>query len=221
MSPITDFPETSDEELVERVLQGESACFELLVRRYNQRLFRVARGIVGRDDEAEDVAQEAYVRAYGHLAQFEGRSRFSTWLTKIAVYEARARVRKQRNLAPLEEAPCVRERRESPEDQAMSHELREVLRIAVDSLPHRLREVFVFREVEGFSTAETAECLGLSPANVKVRLHRARATLRDEIDQQLGVETRQLYGFDGERCERLTRALLERIGARRSPFGPS
>jgi len=216
-----DFPEVPDEELVERVLQGEIAWFELLMRRYNQRLFRVTRAILGSSAEAEDVTQDAYVRAYTHLGQFEGRARFATWLTKIAVYEARERVRKQRRFTPLEEPHGVTDIRpptllrtapgDDPESSAAARELGAVLREAVDELPKPLREVFVLRQVEGLSTAETAECLEITAANVKVRLHRARTTLQSDLDRRLGEAARSLYGFDGERCDRLVRRVLERI----------
>lgn len=216
-----DFPEIPDESLVERVLQGELGWFELLMRRHNQRLFRVTRAILGSDTEAEDVTQDAYVRAYSHLSQFEGRARFSTWLTKIAVYEARERARKGRRFTPLEEPDNVTEIHhlsvlrspsgDDPESSAASRELGACLHAAVDALPETLREVFVLREVEGLSTAEVAECLEISLANVKVRLHRARAALQKDIDRRLGAATRSLYGFDGERCDRLVHRVLERI----------
>lgn len=221
-----DFPEISDEELVERVLRGELAWFELLMRRYNQRLYRVTRAIVGSDAEAEDVTQDAYVRAYSHLGQFEGRSRFATWLTKIAVYEARERARKARRFTPLEEVDSVNENRrlsilrsprgDDPENSTAARELGVVLRAAVDELPEPLREVFILREVEGLSTAEAAECLEISVANVKVRLHRARAALQSDVDRRLGAAARSLYSFDGERCDRLVHGVLRRI----SELGP-
>lgn len=216
-----DFPEVPDEELVERVLQGEPAWFELLMRRYNQRLFRVTRAILGNAAEAEDVTQDAYVRAYTHLGQFEGRARFATWLTKIAVYEARERARKGRRFTPLEELQGVTDIRrptllrtapgDDPESSAAARELGAVLQDAVDELPENLREVFILRQVEGLSTAEAAECLDISSANVKVRLHRARTVLQSEVDRRLGEAARSLWGFDGERCDRLVRRVLERI----------
>lgn len=223
-----DFPELSDEEVVERVLQGERAWFELLMRRHNQRLFRVTRAILGSDAEAEDVTQDAYVRAYSHLGQFEGRSRFATWLTKIAVYEARDRARKRRRFTPLEELDSVTKIQpwtilrtppgDDPESSAAGRELGTFLQAAVDALPEPLREVFILREVEGLSTADSAECLEISTANVKVRLHRARAALQSDLDRRLGTAARTLYGFDGERCDRLVHRVLERI-SRLEPAG--
>jgi RNA polymerase sigma-70 factor (ECF subfamily) len=208
----------SDGAIVARVLAGDVASFELVMRRYNQRLFRVARSIIGDDTEAEDVVQEAYVQAYQHLAQFEGRAQFSTWLTKIAVYEAIARRRKQRQLrlvtlgdVEMESMEAGRAKRDAA-DEASQRELGRVLAAAVEALPPELRVVFTMRLVERLSTQETADCLDLTPANVKVRLHRARLLLRSWIDQRIGKETRQLYAFDGERCDRIVARVSARIG---------
>src|SRR6185312_14487543 len=208
----------ADEEIVRRVLEGDTASFELIMRRYNRLLFRVARSILGNDSEAEDVLQEAYLRAFEHLRRFEGRSRFSTWLTKIAVYEATGRRRKQRRLRLVpsgdprsdETMPSYSIERDGLEEASLK-ELRQLLTGAVDSLPTDLRVVFTLRMVERLSTEETAESLGLSTSNVKVRLHRARTTLRAWIDQRIGEEARQLYAFDGEHCDRVVRNVLERL----------
>jgi RNA polymerase sigma-70 factor (ECF subfamily) len=205
----------SDVEIVHRIEQGDIAAFEILMRRYNQRLFRVARGIVGNDGEAEDVVQDAYVRAFEHLDQFAGRSQFSTWLTKIAVYEALARRRAQRRLqvvgaAEIDSMPAHRATPDAAET-ASRHELAHILADAVDSLPEELRAVVALRMIDNASTAETAECLELTEANVKVRLHRAKLQLRQSIDARLGQEVRQLYAIDGERCDRIVERVFARI----------
>jgi RNA polymerase sigma-70 factor (ECF subfamily) len=207
----------SDEEIVRRVLQGDLASFELIMRRYNQRIFRVVRGMLGDDDESEDVVQDAYVRAYENLAQFAGRSKFSTWLTRIAVYEANARRQRQRRMRLFdprepEKSPMPLQPMNKDAHEEMSNrELGTVLAEAVDELPPDLRSVFTLRMVEGLDTSETAECLELTPANVKVRLHRARELLRRRIDAQLGQEVRRLYQFDGERCDRIVADVLSRL----------
>ncbi len=177
----------SDEEVVKRVIAGEPALYEIIMRRYNQRLFRVTRSIVTNDVEAEDIIQDAYVRAYEHLSQFEGRAKFSTWLTKIAIYEAYARVRridyqKVDSISVLEgQGLEVRSKGRDPEEQIYDGELKMVLETAVDSLSDEYRSVFMLREIEGLSTAETAECLEISEENVKTRLHRARVVLQREL----------------------------------------
>jgi RNA polymerase sigma-70 factor (ECF subfamily) len=209
-SPVIPTPPT-DEEIVRRVLEGDAASFELIMRRYNQRLFRVVRGIIGCEAETEDVMQEAYLRAYEHLGQFEGRSQFSTWLTRIAVHEAMAR-RRLRLTAPdrLGTAPPSTGR--DAVEEASLKELRHVLATAVDALPAELRIVFTLRMVERLSTEQTAECLELTPANVKVRLHRARRSLQSWIDRKIGEEARRLYAFAGEDCDRVVGKVLERVG---------
>ena len=207
----------TDEEVVRRVIEGEPALFEILMRRYNQRLFRITRSIVTNDHEAEDIIQDAYVRAYEHLSQFEGRARFSTWLTKIAIYEAYARVRrvdyqKVDSLSVLEDNGLdLKSEERDPERQIYTGELRLALEKAFDALPDGYRSVFMMREVEGLSTAETAECLEISEENVKTRLHRARASLQRELYTLAGAEGNGAFQFLGARCDRVVARVLERI----------
>jgi RNA polymerase sigma-70 factor, ECF subfamily len=206
----------SDEEVVERVLAGDTSLFEILMRRYNQRLFRVARGILADDAEAEDVMQEAYMRAFRELATFRGESLFSTWLTRIACYEALARVRKRGRLVRLvPDAGCEPSDPPSPasgpERELENRELQAVLREAVEVLPDPLRAVFCLREIEGLSTEETADALGLSVENVRVRLHRAKHSLRQALDKRIGREVRRLYLFDGPRCDRIVEGVFARL----------
>lgn len=211
----------SDEDVVARVRSGEVGLYEMLMRRYNQRLFRVIRSVVTNDGEAEDVLQESWVLAYEHLDQFEGRASFATWVTRIAFHEALARTRKSKRWAPLEnpqgeimpEASRRQIAPETPEAQAMRGQLGKMLQAAVDTLPEAYRSVFVLREVEQLSTSETAECLELSEEAVKTRLHRARALLRRELEDRLGPAIVETYSFLGTRCDRVVRSVLERIGA--------
>ena len=210
----------SDDDVVSRVRAGETGLYEMLMRRYNQRLFRVIRSVVMNDDEAEDVLQEAWVRAYEHLDQFAGRASFSTWVTRIAFHEALARTRKNRRWTPLEnpegEIMAEAERRqttaETPEMQAERSQLGRMLQAAVDALPETYRSVFVLREVEQLSTTETAECLDLSEEAVKTRLHRSRALLRRDLESRLGPAISEAYAFLGARCDRIVMRVLERIG---------
>ncbi|HJQ99520.1 MAG TPA: RNA polymerase sigma factor [Candidatus Polarisedimenticolaceae bacterium] len=202
----------SDEEIVARVLSGEVALFEMIMRRYNQRLFRTVRAMTPSDAEAEDVLQEAYVNVYHHLAQFEGRAKFSTWLTRIAIHEALGRQKNRRRFTTVDDLELRPAMDPTPEESATSIELRGVLQRALERLPESLRMVFVLREVEGLDTDETAACLGISAANVKVRLHRARALLRSGIDRELGTEVRKLHQFAGARCDGVVARVLTRIG---------
>lgn len=209
----------SDDEVVRRVLAGDGPLFEVLMRRYNQRLYRVARAILRDDAEAEDVMQQAYVEAYSHLGQFAGRAMFSTWLTKIAVYEALARVRRRRRdasgtpvLDSEEDAMSrVKSTAPDPEQQALQGEHRLLLESAIEALPTAYRSVFMLREVEGMSTAEVAECLGLREDAVKTRLHRARALLREELYERAGVATASAFSFHLSRCDRVVSAVFAQL----------
>jgi RNA polymerase sigma-70 factor (ECF subfamily) len=203
----------SDEEVVARVVAGDISLFEILMRRYNQRLFRVARGILAEDAEAEDVMQEAYLRAFRELATFRGDARFATWLTRIACHEALARARNRRRLVPISgddggEPPGPASEIPSPERDLENRELQAVLCAAVEVLPDPLRTVFCLREVEALSTEQTADVLGLTVENVRVRLHRAKLSLRQTLDERIGREVRRLYLFDGPRCDRMVESVF-------------
>lgn len=211
--------QVSDEELVSRILAGDTAEFETLMRRYNRRVYRTARAVVRDDAEAEDIAQEAYVRAYQHLDQFQGRSSFATWLTSIAFHEALARVRKrsrQQEIDAMDESsrdslPQLAVRDGSPEQSASASEISILLESSIDSLPDKYRQVFVLRDVEEMSTTEAAECLGISEENVKVRLHRARALMRRELYTRAGAKSTSAFQFLGARCDRMVQGVMTRI----------
>jgi RNA polymerase sigma-70 factor, ECF subfamily len=210
----------SDEEVVRRVLDGETALYELLMRRHNQRLYRVARAILRDDAEAEDVMQDAYVRAYQNLASFEGRAKFVTWLTRIAVHEALTRSRRRLRFQAFDPAdesngeimqsPPSTAR--SPEQQAYDRELAAVLEKAVSSLSEDHRLVFMLRDVEGMTTEETAHCLNLTEENVKVRLHRARAGLRKRLYRVVGATAARCFQFHAVRCDRVVKNVFATLG---------
>jgi len=206
-----------DEQVVTRVLAGETALFEVLMRRHNERLYRTARAILRDEHEAEDVMQQAYVNAYSHLGQFDGRSKFSTWLTRIAVHEALARARRRSRymtmkpegatsieLPPTDAAP-------DPERLAISHELGALLESAIDRLPDGTREVFVLRQLEGMRTDEVAEALSVSEAVVKTRFSRARGALRRDLLEHAGLAASNTFRFLRPRCDRVVAAVLNRI----------
>jgi RNA polymerase sigma-70 factor (ECF subfamily) len=205
-----------DEALVERIVAGDAAVFELLMRRHNQRLFRIARAVVRDDDEAEDVVQETYVRAYTHLDRFEGRSSVATWLSRIAFHEAlrrRRRQRRNRALGELDpESQQAADTTHPPDDQATRAETRAALTAALDALPTGLRAIVMLRLVEGLSTRETAESLRLSESNVKVSLHRARRILINAMERDALTELRTQFSFDGERCDRIVAGVFDRLG---------
>ena len=200
----------SDTELVVRVRGGERWLYEALMRRHNRKVFRALRALLDDDGEAEDAAQEAWVKAYAALDQFEGRSSFATWVVRIAVHEGLARRRLAGRFTEVAMGSLITPGA-GPEVDAHRAELRRLLSGAIDELPEGQRAVFVLREVEGMSTAETAAALGISEENVKVRLHRARQALRRAVARQLGAELTHLYAFAGERCDRVTAAVMGRI----------
>jgi RNA polymerase sigma-70 factor (ECF subfamily) len=205
----------SDEEVVARVLDGQTALYEVLMRRYNERIYRAARSIVRDEDEAEDVMQQAYVNAYAHLRQFDGRAKFSTWLTRIAIHEALARARRRGRFESVDfegESEAVKHHpTPDPEHRAFAGELRSLLESAIDELPDGLREVFMLREVDGLSTADTAACLGVSDDVVKTRLSRGRAALRRRLAERAGMLAPETFRFPQPRCDRVVAAVFARI----------
>jgi RNA polymerase sigma-70 factor, ECF subfamily len=209
----------SDEQVVALVIGGQTALFEVLMRRHNERIYRAARAIVRDEREAEDVMQQAYVNAYAHLRQFDGRAQFSTWLTRIAVNEAIARAKRRGRYQSLDEdAPGTAEPAMTtqpqidPERQAFTRELSTLIEAAVDTLPDGHREVFMLRDVEGLSTAEAADSLGVSTDVVKTRLSRARAQLRRQLFERAGMAASNAFTFQRPRCDRVVAAVMARIG---------
>ena len=196
----------------------------MLIRRYNQRLYRVARAIMRDDDEAEDIMQDAYVRAYEHLGQFKGNASFATWLTRIAVHEALARLRKRKRGASLEDEIGDGDQDErmtandrTAEQRTFDHELRPLIEAAIDGLPAAFRAVFVLRAVEEMSTTEVATALGIPEDRVKTRLHRARGLLQRAIESAVDVGARDAFVFEKPRCDRIAARVLTAIGRPRSP----
>ena len=208
----------ADEQIVEKVVAGQTALFEVLMRRHNERVYRAARAIIKDESEAEDIMQQVYVNAYSHLRQFDGRSRFSTWLTRIAIHEALARARRRGRYTDMDlEHPSALTVATStaapldPERLAFSRELGALMESAIDRLPDGAREVFILRTVEGMSTEEVAAALDVSEAAVKTRLSRARATLRRELSAQTEAVASNTFRFLRPRCDRVAAAVLARI----------
>jgi RNA polymerase sigma-70 factor (ECF subfamily) len=211
--------ELSDETIVERVRGGDIALYEILVRRHNQRLYRAIRAIVRDDGDVEDVMQQAYVDAYTHLDQFRGTAKFSTWLTRIAVNRAirsGSRARRGPEMAPpagdheLAIAHAAAPNPD-PEHALYGRELSVVLESLIERLPESFRVVFVMREVEGLSTAETAACLEINEETVKTRLHRAKGLLKGQLDRQLGPASAGVYAFHLRRCDRVVTGVMAEI----------
>jgi RNA polymerase sigma-70 factor (ECF subfamily) len=188
----------TDKEVVARVLLGETECYAILVRRHNKRLFKLLRSILATHDEVEDVMQEVHFRALAYLNQFEGRSSFITWLSRVMINEAYGYLRRRRVFQPLEPTPETRIGRQkefasvarNPEQQAIEQELREILMAAMDSLPEAYRVVFTVRELAEKSTADTAAHLGVTEQRVKSRMLRARRLLQKQISRTAPAHAR-------------------------------
>ena len=209
----------TDEELVRRVVDGDAGLFEILMRRHNQRIYRAVRAVLRGDDDTEDVMQQAYLNAYQALHQFAGDAQFSTWLTRIAVNEALGRRRKRMRTEGQGDdvdITLVESGEPDPEQQASQTELREVMQREVAALPDAFRAVVMMRDVEGLTTAETAQCLGISDDLVKQRLHRARAMLRENLYQRAGVTMNSLFAFGNSRCDRVVMNVMAEIALQRS-----
>lgn len=216
--------DVDDVELARRIAGADQDAFETLMRRYNGKLFRVARAILRDDQEAEDALQDAYLDAYRHIADFRGAAQLSTWLTRIVINQALMRLRRQKRdrvVVPFAdrhtaepdraEEDVADHRTESPTSATLRAELRRMLERRIDELPVAFRTVFVMREVEDMTVEATAECLSIPAATVRTRLFRARALLRESLSRDIDMATGDVFGFAGERCDRIVSNVLGRL----------
>jgi RNA polymerase sigma-70 factor (ECF subfamily) len=203
----TTFPR--DEEIVSRVIAGDVALFEVLMRRHNQRVYRTIRAILKDEAKVEDVMQQTYVCAYSNLSQFAGSAKFSTWLTKIAIHEALGGIRRDAHFvfSPMELAT----EDGNPEERAGTRELVAMLESAIDTLPESFRSVVMLREIEGMSTAEAAEVLGVTEDVVKTRLHRAKQQMRKLLAERMNAQAEEAFRFYAPRCDRVVAGVLAKI----------
>ena len=220
-------PGPADADLLPRLRDRDAAAFELLMRRHNRRLYRVARSLLGDSAEAEDAVQEAYLAGFRALADFRGDASLATWLTRIVVNECMTRLRRSArrdNIVPMvavdslpsEEGEALRDeaasaRPEPPDRLLWRAEMRALLERRIDQLPGPFRVVFVMRAVEELSVEETAHTLGIPEATVRSRLFRARSLLREAIAQDLDVAQGDVFDFDGERCDRIVARVLAQV----------
>ncbi len=227
-APHVDFEALEETELVRRAQAGERGAFRAIMRRGNQRLFRVARAVMHDEAEAEDVVQEAYVRAFANIGSFRGESSVFTWLTRITLNEANGRLRKRKDLVGLEAVEAAQgagahvimfpgtDPAATPEADVARAQVRRLIETAIDELPEPFRLVFIMRDVEECSIAETAACLDVREETVKTRLHRARRLLRAALSQRLAATLSDAFPFLGARCDRITEAVLARLAAEAS-----
>jgi RNA polymerase sigma-70 factor, ECF subfamily len=207
-----------DDELVRRVVAGERALFEVLMRRHNPRVYHAVRSILRDEGEVEDAMQQTYLLAYAHLADFAGAASFTTWLTRIALNEALARVRRPSRLVAVGEAglpeDTVTPPPETPEDRAAAHEASRLLERCIGRLPAMYRSVVMLRDVDQLTTAEAAEALGITEETVRIRLHRARAALRRAVAGELAETAGEAFPFYAPRCDRVVAFVMSALPAR-------
>lgn len=219
-----DYAALDDAALVACVMAGERDAFRLIMQRCNQRMFRVVRGVIRNEAEAEDVVQEAYVHGYEKLGSFRGEASLATWLTRIALNEAYGRLRRRRDSVDIDDidmrAPAAQliafpghVLGDDPAEEAARAQLRRLLEQAVDELPEAFRLVYVLRDVEGCSVEETASALEIRQETVKTRLHRARRQLREALTSRVSAAQVDAFQFMGARCMHMTEVVMARIVA--------
>ena len=207
----------SDTEVIRRILSGEKELFEILMRRYNQTLYRVIRSYMTVESDVEDAMQEAYLKAYEKLDQFKGTAAFSTWLVRIGMNEALQRIRKNKRIFFIDEQVEASGRiiqlpdngQMNPEKNVIKHETRLMVEKSIDQLSEKYRVIFMLHQVEGMSNTEIAAALDLTESNVKVRLHRAKKMLKEELFKQ-SVDV-SAFEFGNSRCDRIVQFVMDRI----------
>jgi len=216
--------ETTDDDLgiVRRIVAGDRAAFELLMRRHNRRLYRMARATLRNDAEAEDALQDAYLHAYRSMNQFRGDSQLFTWLSRLVLNECFARLRRsarRQKVIPIVDAPDYIEHTDAmtthdddAPDQALARsQVRALLERKLDALPELFRVVFVLRSIEEMSVEETAQCLNIPEATVRSRHFRARSMLRESLAQAFDLAERDVFEFGGAQCDRIVASVLSKI----------
>jgi len=214
----TGSPDTlSDTEIINRILGGDKNLYAVIVRKYNQRLYKIGMSIINDDAEVEDVMQVTYIKAYENLRQFAFKSAFSTWLTKILINESLLRLKQRKKSVLVNEEKMHNEltqqsniEKETPFMKILNVELKVFLEKAILNLPEKYRTVFIMREIENMNVAETKECLDISESNVKVRLNRAKSLLRDSLSGYYKNE--DLLQFHLSRCDKMVGLVMAQIG---------
>ncbi len=213
----------TDAQLALRIAKDDRTALQALMRRHNQRLYRVARSILRNDADAEEVVQETFYKAYRAISRFRGDSAVSTWLVRIAVNESNRRLRKINHLSTWLEFSNEAGRDDAsnmtadefssnqPEPVLSRVQTRHLLEARIDRLPDLFRAVFVLRAIEEFSVEETAVCLGIPPATVRSRYFRARKLLRESLQSEIGANINTAFAFAGDRCDRIVAAVLARL----------
>jgi RNA polymerase sigma factor (sigma-70 family) len=209
-----------DAEVVKRVIAGEKALFEILMRRHNQTLYRTVRSYLRDEDEVQDAMQNTYLKAFDKLYQFQGSSSFSTWLIRIGINEALQRLKDIRKKKVIFLHPDIQhdtslqinqiaDKQMNPEKAIISHEARQLLERAIDSLPEKYRIIYILKEVEALDSSEIQQSLGISESNIKVRLHRAKKLLKESLFEL--TSKGEVFEFGNAHCDALVSFVMSRI----------
>lgn len=202
-------PATPDAEIIERILSGEKQLFELLIRKYNQRLYRIGMSILANEAEAQDAMQTTYINVYEHLPRFENRSQFSTWLTRIMLNQCLQQKRKAGYQISHSVHPNNYITMKTPANELANKELNSILERAIAQLPEKYRLVFVLREIEDMSVRDTSDALNIEETNVKVRLNRAKTMLRQSLH---GYMKENVYSFHLSKCNIVVNHVMQYLG---------
>jgi RNA polymerase sigma factor (sigma-70 family) len=206
--------EVKDSIIIKEILNGDKQKYALLMRKYNQRLYRIGKGYLKDEAEIEDVMQEAYIKGYQNLSKFENRSEFATWITRILINECLQRLKKKKRIALIDNNEENSETmnltdKTNPETESLNKELKGYLEATIAQLPEKYRSIFIMREIEKMSIAETCEALDITESNVKIRLNRAKEMLRNSLMSTYPAGS--LYEFNLVRCDRIATNVLARI----------
>lgn len=215
-TPVAEDKTVTDYALVKRVTAGDTAAFEIIMRRHNQRLYRLARSIMREDDEAKDVVQDTYIKAYYQLDQFNGPAGFATWLSRIAANEAKMRLRKSNRILYILDEPDsefdeMKSTDPQPSENLATEQLRKLLEEAIDSLPVNYSSVYMMRAIQQLSTQETALSLDISEDLVKTRYLRAKRTLKEKFESHFDKTGLTVHEFAGYRCDMIVKTVLTKI----------
>ena len=206
----------SDQEIIQKVLSGQTSLFEVIMRRYNQRLYRIQRSYISDEEAIKDTLQQTYLKTFKNLDSFRGEAKFSTWITRIAINEALKYLNRKNRYSDIHEVSGViagkshpDDNKNTPEENMIQSDLQHLLEEAIDQLSPKYRSVYMMREIEGMNTEETAKCLEISKSNVKVRLHRAKKKIQKKLEEK--VADTDVFNFFGRRCDQIVYLVMKKI----------
>ena len=224
--PVDKYKEFSDEEIIRKIEGGSVPLFEVIMRRYNQRLFRIQRSYISDEHAIKDTLQLTWLKVFENLGTFKGEALFSTWITRIAINEALKYIKREKRYSAMHIASEARTNSKgtvhdvsTPESKIIYSDLKNLLEETVQRLLPKYRSVYMMREVEQMSTRETADCLQISQSNVKARLHRAKQMIREDLERR--VADTEIFNFLGNECNETVQRVRHTIGSSQDNPTPS